>query len=74
MEAQSDELLAKNYLLLTLSEAERMKAQERLLIDEEFHNCLLAVEEDLLDLYARNLLDEQDRRQVEAHLVTVWGR
>ncbi|MCC6344728.1 MAG: hypothetical protein IT166_21185 [Bryobacterales bacterium] len=73
MEAQSDELLAKNYLLLTLSEAERMKAQERLLIDEEFHTCLLAVEEDLLDLYARNLLDQQDRKQVEAHLVTVWG-
>ncbi|MCC6362816.1 MAG: hypothetical protein IT165_04790 [Bryobacterales bacterium] len=41
--------------------------------DEEFHTCVLAVEEDLLDLYARNLLEEGDRKQVEAHLVGVWG-
>jgi len=73
MAAYSDEDLAKNYLLRRLPEAERMKAQERLLADEEFHTCLLAVEEDLLDLYARNLLEEEDRKQVEEHLVAVWG-
>lgn len=73
MAASSDEYLAKIYLLHRLPEAERERVQERLLADEEFHTAVLAVEEDLLDLYARNLLDEEDKKQVEAHLVAVWG-
>jgi anti-sigma-K factor RskA len=73
MAGDSDEHLAKEYLLGRLPEAERLRAQERLLADEDFHTCLLAVEEDLLDLYVRNLLEEEDRKQVEAHLLAVWG-
>jgi hypothetical protein len=63
-----DELLAR-YLLGDLPDAERDEAQERLFADPEFFERLLAVENDLIDSYARDTLPRRERELVEAHLL-----
>src|SRR5579863_9163724 len=64
-----------DYLLGRLPEPERLELADRILADDEFHECLLAMEELLIDGHARGELDEAEARMVEVTLLaTPRGR
>jgi hypothetical protein len=52
----------RSYLLGRLPEADAQRLEERLLADQETFETLRGVEDDLIDDYARERLDEADRR------------
>lgn len=53
------------YLLGELPEDERLRLEEDYLADSELFARVLAVEEDLIDAYARGELSESARKQFE---------
>lgn len=57
-----------NYLLGKLPEPERLQVAERYFTDEAFFDQLLAVEDDLLEQFARGQLAADERRDFAAYL------
>ncbi len=69
----NDQFLTR-YLLGELSEAERMRLEERLFADDEYFEQLSAVEYDLIDEYVRGELAPPEREVFERTFLTSPGR
>ncbi|HVG22076.1 MAG TPA: tetratricopeptide repeat protein, partial [Blastocatellia bacterium] len=71
MTVESDgERSLHTYLLGELPLAEQMRVEERLLMDGDYVELLLIVEEELIDSYLRGTLSERERTQFENHFLT----
>ena len=65
----SEEHLIRNYLLDELTETEQDLVHERLLMDPEFFETSLIIEDELMDDYALGLLSPRDRVRVQESLL-----
>ena len=69
----NDEELIIRYLLGELSPEERAQIQERFFTDDEFFKQMLAVENELIDSYARGELPKDERERCERLLGSpIW--
>lgn len=64
-----DQRLLVEYLLHGLSEEEEVELEERYFVDPEFHRRLREAERDLIDLYARNELDGEEKERFERYFL-----
>jgi hypothetical protein len=64
-EATKELLLIKKYLLGGLEGEEREQLEERVLLDAEFRDRVLLVEENLIEDYAEGTLDEVERKSFQ---------
>ncbi|MCH9647205.1 MAG: hypothetical protein K0U98_03135 [Deltaproteobacteria bacterium] len=62
------------YLLGNLAEADQESLEETLLVDEEAFARLEAVEDDLIDAYARGELSKTDQQRFRQRFLTTQGR
>lgn len=69
----SDETL-RRYLLCRLGEAERLRLDERLLIDDELAERVLLGESELMDEYAAGKLDSVERQLFDRRFLTTESR
>lgn len=67
----SEESLIRNYFLGELPENEQDLVQERLLVDPDFFETSLIIEDELIDDYALGLLSLYDRIRLEEGLLKV---
>jgi|HubBroStandDraft_6_1064221.scaffolds.fasta_scaffold63670_3 hypothetical protein len=65
MQRTTDEILMRRYFLGDLPQEERDRLEDRYFADVEVFEELLAIENDLIDAYARGELTEGDRRKFE---------
>lgn len=65
----SEENLIRNYLLDELTETEQDLVHERLLMDPEFFETSLIIEDELMDDYALGLLSPKDQVRVKEYLL-----
>ncbi|MFP5263044.1 MAG: CHAT domain-containing protein [Blastocatellia bacterium] len=72
--ANEEEMSLHAYLLGELPLDEQMRLEERLLLDREYVELLLIVEEELIDDYLRGTLSDRDRAQFETHFLTTPDR
>jgi len=70
---ESDELLVR-YHLGELSPEERDAVEGRFFVDDEFHEQVLAAEEDLIDSYVHNELSAEQRKHFEDWFLPVDDR
>jgi hypothetical protein len=73
MTASTDDRKLSRYLLGRLAEAQRDELEVRLLADDETYAAMLAVEDDLIDAYARGELSDGDRSAFESHFLPRSG-
>jgi hypothetical protein len=62
------------FLLGELAEAEQLAVEEKAFSDAEYFERLCAVENDLIDRYARNRLSHSERERFERHYLTTPDR
>src|SRR5215216_1584443 len=67
----SEENLIRDYFLGELPEDEQDLVQERLLVDPQFFETSLMIEDELMDDYALGLLSLYDRMRLEEGLLKV---
>jgi hypothetical protein len=67
-DANSDKLIAR-YLLGELPEEQQIEIEDRAFQDQEYLATITAVENDLIDEYARQELSETERRKFEARFL-----
>ena len=72
--ASSEESRLRAYLLGELPPEERVPVEERLLMDRDFVELLLILEEELTDGYLRGVLSEQERNEFENYFLTTPAR
>jgi hypothetical protein len=65
MRKTNDEIVLRRYFLGDLPQEERVRLEDRYLVDVELFEELLAAENDLLDAYVRGELTEAERQQFE---------
>ncbi|MFN8061335.1 MAG: hypothetical protein U0Q12_19395 [Vicinamibacterales bacterium] len=68
-DASADTSRLRAYLLDTLSETERATVEARYFEDDAVYAALLALQDDLVDAYARDELDLDDRSRLEKTLL-----
>jgi hypothetical protein len=69
-----NEQVMSRYLLRELSEEERARIEEQFFADDDFFEQLLAVEDELIDNYARGELPPQERKQFERYFLASPGQ
>src|SRR5215216_1776253 len=62
------------YLLGETAPDEQRQIEERLLLDGDYVELLLIIEEELIDSYARDTLSERDREQFQDYFLTTPKR
>lgn len=62
-----DDQQIRGYLLGSLSEAERLEVEERLMTDTDFDEYIDVLEDELIDDYVRGALSAAERQQFEKH-------
>jgi CHAT domain-containing protein len=72
--ANEEEMSLHAYLLGGLPLDEQMRLEERLLLDRDYVELLLIVEEELIDDYLQGTLSAHDRAQFETHFLTTPDR
>lgn len=72
--ASEEEMSLHAYLLGGLPLDEQMRLEERLLLDREYVELLLIVEEELIDDYLRGTLSDRDRARFETHFLITPDR
>lgn len=73
MTLTTDNRKLSRYLLGRLDEAQRDDLEVRLLADDDVYAAMLAVEDDLIDAYARGELSGDDRQSFESHFLPRSG-
>ena len=74
MRKTNDEVLLRRYFLGDLPQEERVRLEDRHLVDVELFEELLAAENDLIDAYVRGELTEAQRQQFEMEYLKSPGR
>jgi CHAT domain-containing protein len=72
--ANEEEMSLHAYLLGGLPLDEQMRLEERLLLDRDYVELLLIVEEELIDDYLQGTLSAHERAQFETHFLTTPDR
>lgn len=67
--SQHDEIFLRRYLLGHVSPDEQSAIEQRLLTDEDYFNCLLKAEEDLIDEYARGEVRGREAKEFESRFL-----
>jgi anti-sigma factor RsiW len=66
---QTNDLMITAYLLGELSEGEQEKLEARYFADDALFEQLLAIEDELIDRYARGQMTDTERQRLERHFM-----
>jgi CHAT domain-containing protein len=69
-----EERSLRAYLLGETTSAEQTQIEERLLVDGDYVERLLMIEQELIDSYVRDTLSEREREQFRKHVLTTPER
>ncbi|HEX7316656.1 MAG TPA: hypothetical protein VF297_22330 [Pyrinomonadaceae bacterium] len=69
-DSHQEEGRLRQFLLGKVSEEERQRVEERLMVDPEYREIVLAAQDELIEEYAEGSLSEDERRRVEALILS----
>lgn len=69
MQQANEQTVLRRYLLGQASEEDRLRMEQRLLMDSEYLNQLEMEEESLIDDYASGKMEKVERKEFEAHFL-----
>lgn len=69
-DSHQEEGRLRQFLLGRVSEEERQRVEERLLVDPEYRERVLAAQDELIDEYAEGSLSDDERRRVAALILS----
>jgi len=72
--ASDEETSLRAYLLGEVPVDDQMKIEERLLLDRDYVELLLIIEDELIDSYLLNALSEREREAFQNHFLTTPAR